>query len=142
MSARMTHNPNPKTLDDLMANALHFAEYCMRVPADGKKVKVKIHFFPERKKWEKKLRPYCVATPQAVQTRDGVRGVRRRGIKGAQADIPRTAQTTPMSLAVRRPSAIPVEPVLTRNPSRQGSRFAPAANSFNPSKTVKDIPVL
>ena len=30
MSARMTPNPNPKTLDDLLANALHYAEYCMR----------------------------------------------------------------------------------------------------------------
>jgi len=30
MSARMSHNPNPKTLADLMANALHYAEYCMR----------------------------------------------------------------------------------------------------------------
>jgi hypothetical protein len=26
----MSHNSNPKTLDDLMANALHYAEYCMR----------------------------------------------------------------------------------------------------------------
>src|ERR1019366_7567667 len=30
MSARMSHNSNPKTLDDLLANALHYAEYCMR----------------------------------------------------------------------------------------------------------------
>ena len=30
MSARMSHNSNPKTLDDLMANALHYAEYRMR----------------------------------------------------------------------------------------------------------------
>jgi hypothetical protein len=26
----MTPNPNPKTLDDLLANARHYAEYCMR----------------------------------------------------------------------------------------------------------------
>ena len=54
MSARMTPNPNPKTLDDLLANALHYAEYCMRgagnlpptlflVGRDGKQ----IMFMPE-----------------------------------------------------------------------------------------------
>ena len=54
MSARMSHNSNPKTLDDLMANALHYAEYCMRgtgnlpptlflVGRDGKQVM----FMPE-----------------------------------------------------------------------------------------------
>ena len=26
----MSPNPNPKTLDDLLANARHYAEYCMR----------------------------------------------------------------------------------------------------------------
>lgn len=30
MSSRMTPNLNPKTLDDLLANAQHYAEYCMR----------------------------------------------------------------------------------------------------------------
>ena len=30
MSFRMTPNQNPKTLDDLLANARHYAEYCMR----------------------------------------------------------------------------------------------------------------
>ena len=30
MSFWMTPNPNPKTLDDLLANAIHYAEYCMR----------------------------------------------------------------------------------------------------------------
>ena len=50
----MSHNPNPKTLADLMANALHYAEYCMRgtgnlpptlflVGRDGKQVM----FMPE-----------------------------------------------------------------------------------------------
>ena len=50
----MSHNPNPKTLADLMANALHYAEYCMRgtgnlpptlflVGSDGKQVM----FMPE-----------------------------------------------------------------------------------------------
>ena len=45
----MTPNPNPKTLDDLLANARHYAEYCMRgtgnlpptlflVGSDGKQV--------------------------------------------------------------------------------------------------------
>src|ERR1035437_4224921 len=54
MSARMSHNSNPKTLDDLMANARHYAEYCMRgtgnlpptlflVGSDGKQ----IMFMPE-----------------------------------------------------------------------------------------------
>ena len=50
----MTPKPNPKTLDDLLANALHYAEYCMRgtgnipptlflVGRDGKQ----IMFMPE-----------------------------------------------------------------------------------------------
>jgi hypothetical protein len=54
MSARMTPNPNPKTLADLLANALHYAEYCLRgtgslpptlflVGSDGKQVM----FMPE-----------------------------------------------------------------------------------------------
>ncbi len=30
MSVGMTPNTNPKTLDDLLANARHYAEYCMR----------------------------------------------------------------------------------------------------------------
>ena len=30
MSNRMSPNLNPKTLDDLLANARHYAEYCMR----------------------------------------------------------------------------------------------------------------
>lgn len=30
MSNRMTPNLNPKTLDDLLGNARHYAEYCMR----------------------------------------------------------------------------------------------------------------
>jgi len=45
----MTPNPNPKTLDDLLANARHYAEYCMRgtgnlpptlflIDGDGKQV--------------------------------------------------------------------------------------------------------
>jgi hypothetical protein len=45
----MSHHPNPKTLDDLLANARHYAEYCMRgtgnlpptlflVGSDGKQV--------------------------------------------------------------------------------------------------------
>jgi len=49
MSFWMTPNPNPKTLDDLLANARHYAEYCMRgtgnlpptlflVGSDGKQV--------------------------------------------------------------------------------------------------------
>src|ERR1035437_8474596 len=54
MSAQMTPNPNPKTLDDLLANARHYAEYCMKgtgnlpptlflVGSDGKQ----IMFMPE-----------------------------------------------------------------------------------------------
>ena len=49
MSQRMTPNLNPKTLDDLLANARHYAEYCMRgtgslpptlflITGDGKQV--------------------------------------------------------------------------------------------------------
>ena len=54
MSVRMTPNLNPKTLDDLLANAKHYAEFCMRgtgnmpptlflITADGKQVM----FMPE-----------------------------------------------------------------------------------------------
>jgi hypothetical protein len=54
MSNRMTPNLNPKTLDDLLANARHYAEYCMNgtgnlpptlflVGRDGKQVM----FMPE-----------------------------------------------------------------------------------------------
>jgi hypothetical protein len=54
MSVWMTRNPNPKTLDDLLANARDYAEYCMRgtgnmpptlflVGSDGKQ----IMFMPE-----------------------------------------------------------------------------------------------
>ena len=54
MSNRMSPNLNPKTLDDLLANARHYAEYCMRgtgslpptlflVGRDGKQ----IMFMPE-----------------------------------------------------------------------------------------------
>ena len=49
MSGRMSPNLNPKTLDDLLANARHYAEYCMRgtgnlpptlflIGSDGKQV--------------------------------------------------------------------------------------------------------
>ncbi len=49
MSGQMSPNLNPKTLDDLLANARHYAEYCMRstgnlpptlflIGSDGKQV--------------------------------------------------------------------------------------------------------
>jgi len=42
------------------------------VPANGKTVNVKIRFFPEDKKWDRKIRAYSVAKPPAVRTSDGV----------------------------------------------------------------------
>ena len=65
------------------------------------------------------------------------RGVQPEGESGAKADIPeRRRKLTSLSPLCRLGT--------TRlNPSYgQGSGYAPAAHSFNPSKPVKDMPVL
>ena len=52
--------------------AYRVLEKKLQLPSDGVPINIVIRFFPEQRNWNKKTSVYCVATPDAVKTADGI----------------------------------------------------------------------